>query len=131
MKEITKLAGSGVLATMMGLLSLSSANASSCQNPNVVQIRIPRGAYCWVYEGNATHFRGRFGRGQRLQVQMSGPPNSGTRDITVSAPNGAILPGYSRNGSFDTTLPVSGTYEVGFSPCYMWHSYARVVICAR
>jgi len=117
---------------MIGLVNLSTANASSCQNPNVVQIRIPRGAYCWAYEGTATHFRGRFGRGQRLQVEMSGPVNAGSpRDISVSAPNGAVLPGYGQGGLFENTLPVSGTYEIGFAPCAMWHSYGRVVICAR
>ena len=132
MMNFAKLAISVLLASATGLVSFSTAKASGCQNPNVVQIKIPRGAYCWVYQGKGTHFRGRFGRGQQLQVQMSGPGDSWSpRDISVSAPNGPILPGYGRPGSFETTLPVSGTYEIGYGPCYQWHGFGRVVICAR
>jgi hypothetical protein len=109
--------------------AVSVAHASSCQNPYVIQIRIPKGSHCWDYQGTGTHFRGRFGRGQQLQVQMVGPPGA-ARDVNVTAPNGQLLTGNSQPGGFATILPSSGTYTIGFGPCYLWHSPARVRICA-
>lgn len=140
MMNCTKLAISVALATTIGLMSLSNANASACTNPNVVQIKFAKGAYCWSYEGTATHFRGWFRKGQRLQVKMSypGSPAGGThptdwmpRDIDASGPNEIFLSSNGPSGSFEQILPLSGTYEIGFAPCVMWHSFGRVVICAR
>ncbi len=151
-----QLAASAILAVALSLLSITTANASSCHNPKIVQIKIAKGEYCWVYEGTATHFKGWFRKGQTLQVKMAGlayfasptskdRPESWTgsirpedlvvewrhRGVSAQGPNSTFISGGGENGTLNKVLPYSGTYEIGFSPCAMWHSFGRVVICAR
>lgn len=123
------------------------AAASSCVDPVVEPIRFAPGAVCWSYAGTATHFSGRFSRGQSVIVEMSGqylrvtdPVSESTE--TVSAARIPQIEGPQRFfvaadppgegalvGRLETILPETGEYTFGFSPCVMWHQYGQVAIC--
>jgi hypothetical protein len=135
------------IAAALAFAGFSAASASSCRDPDIVRIEFAKGAYCWVYEGNATHFRGVFRKGQTVRVEMWGlayfasPTGSdrpedlavewNPRSVDATGPRDAFLQGGDEDGALDAVLPYSGTYEFGFGPCFMWHNFGRVVICAR
>ena len=138
-----------VAVPLLGLLAIGLpdiAVASSCVNPQSAPIRFAKGKSCWVYEGMATEFTGKFSAGQRVEVRMNGLAyfaNSGSaeeEDLTaewnarspdVSGPGGFYFGEADADGTLHATLPTSGTYTFGFSPCAMWHAFGRVVICAQ
>jgi len=59
---------------LIGFLIFQSgpAQASACRDPATQKIVFAKGASCWSYRGNATHFVGRFAKGQVLSVGMRG-----------------------------------------------------------
>ena len=134
------------LAVLLICACAGPAAASSCVDEVVVPIRFAKGATCWSYAGKATHFSGRFARGQRLVVEMRGqysrvtdparettetvwaariPQIEGPQRFFVAAPpvEGAAV------GRLEIILPATGDYKFGFSPCVMWHQYGEVAIC--
>lgn len=124
-------------------VSPSLSFASSCRDAVVQRIEFAPGAVCWTYTGSATHFSGRFARGQRLSVRMRGELNEfDERTKTIVARWAAREPELRGPGNFfaetripgsgvlEITVPVSGQYEIGFYPCAMWHFPGEVEICA-
>jgi hypothetical protein len=134
------------LLVALPLASAGNAVASSCVDPVAAAIHFQKGKSCWVYEGKATEFTGKFAGGQQVSATMYGlaySANSGSaadEDLTVTwearspeinGPGNFYYDSTDEPGSVSTTLPAGGTYTFGFSPCAMWHAYGRVVICAH
>lgn len=123
------------------------AFASSCVDEVVAPIRFAKGAVCWSYDGKATHFTGRFSRGQRVTIEMRGQYSRVTDPVsekteTVWAPRIPQIEGPNRffvsadppaegaaAGRLEVILPETGEYKFGFSPCVMWHQNGHVSIC--
>jgi hypothetical protein len=117
-----------------------SANASSCVNPVTVSIQFQRGARCWTYRGDATHFVGQFRAGQTVVVSSTGIANFGDgswewqtttiRDVSAEGPGGTFIdPDEAGESSF--RAPRTGRYTFSFSPCAMWRAPGVFVVCAR
>jgi hypothetical protein len=123
----------------------ASAYASGCNVAVTEPIRFAKGAQCWYYAGKATHFRGIFLAGQHVTVEMHGEAWSVVGEGMLAKPEWqARLPSIEGphkffampetvldepTGRLEATLPESGQYTFGFSPCAMWNGYGHVAIC--
>jgi hypothetical protein len=117
------------------------ASASSCVNPKTVSISFAKGARCWTYKGNATHFRGTFRAGQLVVASSTGIANfsdgkwdwrtTEARGLAANGPGGIaiVLNNGERDSSF--TVPRTGPYIFDFSPCAMWHGEGIFIVCAK
>lgn len=129
-----------LVAAVVTALPVQPAAASSCVNPKTVQITFAKGARCWAYTGDATHFSGRFAGGQRIIATSTGIATfgdgksewktTGTRDVDVTGPS-HFWADMDDTGDRPTILPRSGIYTFGFSPCAMWRAPGTFVICTR
>ena len=124
------------------------AFASSCNRVVIEQIKFARGAVCWYYAGNATHFRGSFLKSQRITVEMSGEiweapdgqPYTSKPRWTARVPNFEGPHGFytdapdamdeKPSGKLEVQLPENGQYTFSFLPCAMTNNYGHVAICA-
>jgi hypothetical protein len=137
------------IAVALGLFTGTAnvALASSCNREIFERIRFQKAAKCWYYAGNATHFTGRFLRGQRVTVEMSGESWSAADDQDSPKPEWTARTPYLAGphdfhayaeenpddappGKLQTALPETGQYTFGFGPCSMTTLYGHVTICA-
>lgn len=122
----------------------SKAIASSCNGNGVTKkIRFEKGDLCWKYHGTAVDFVGKFSRGQKVAVKMSGVldelgANGQTtssieaRDPYVTGPGEFYAGGnFEEPGILRFIVPKNGTYTITFSPCAMQGNMGDVVICAK
>src|SRR5262245_45624685 len=110
------------LAASTALASFPSA--AQAQRGGVVQIRFARGATCWVYQGRAFLFTGRFLEGQTLVIRARGQTlnSNGRRNwITVDDRSVSVGPHDSDDiemiegrGAYE--VPYTGRYDLGLSP---------------
>jgi hypothetical protein len=138
-----------VVLSILGILlcSIELAHSSACNRAVVEQIQFAKGATCWHYTGKATHFQGRFLKGQNVIIEMGGEaweergsasgikPKWNARNPQIEGPEGFFANGDvdvwgSNVGRLQVQLPSTGNYRIGFSPCVMWHQYGQVSICA-
>ncbi len=127
----------GAVAT----LTPSSAMASGCTNPKYAKIAFTKGSRCWTYQGNATHFRGTFRRGQTIIASSTGVANFADREwewrtteargLSATTPKGKsiVLNNGERGQRFVT--PDTGVYVFEFIPCAMWGGLGVFVLCAK
>ena len=122
----------------------SEAIASSCNgNGATKKIRFEKGSECWKYHGTAVTFVGKFSRGQKVAVKMSGVleelgANGQTtssieaRDPYVTGPGEFYAGGnFEESGILRFLVPKNGTYTITFSPCAMQGNMGDVLICAK
>lgn len=114
---------------------LHPASASSCVNPKTVQITFEKASRCWTYNGDATHFSGRFAAGEKVIATSTGMAifsdgiewrTTRQRDVDVRGPSGFWVDG---TADQPLRLPRSGIYTFGFSPCAMWRLPGTFVVC--
>ena len=131
-----------LLAVGATALTLSSSQlaASSCQAPKTIAIAFSKGARCWTYQGDATHFVGNFRAGQTVIASSTGIANesdgtwewrtTAARNVSVSAPENVHVGTYNE-GKQSFRVPKTGRYTFEFSPCGMWHNLGTFVVCAK
>ena len=113
--------------------------ASSCINPETVTIQFAKGKRCWTYRGKATHFSGRFRKGQKLLASSTGLsfdllgsavlPSTGYRilDLWDESLGDLVEPDKDVDNTF--IIPHAGRYIFGFSPCAMWGNSGLFIVC--
>jgi hypothetical protein len=129
------------VAALLMLATPQPASASSCVNPKTESISFAKGARCWTYQGDATHFRGAFRAGQSVVASSTGIANfsdgkwdwrtTEARGLSANGPGGIaiVLNNGERDSSF--TVPRTGLYTFDFSPCAMWHAQGTFIVCAK
>ena len=120
---------SGLLIALIGISLLffdgSETFASSCQTVKKQSINFKKGALCWHYEGDATHFSGRFLNNQSVYVRMPG------RVPSVWGPNGFFVSSQSDDSILKLRIPVTGDFTFEFSPCAERNKVGTVDICTQ
>jgi hypothetical protein len=118
------LAAAAAAATALCVIP-STADA---QRRGAVEIRFARGATCWVYQGGAHRFTGRFFEGQTLRIRVRGTPRD---DRWVAVGPRSQGPGedvYDR-GSYD--VPYTGRYDFVIYPRAIQGAPGTLQICTR
>lgn len=120
-------------------LSILPAEAQA-QRRQVVEIRFARGATCWVYQGRAFLFTGRFMEGQTLRIRARGQTynSDGRRNwITIDNRNVSIGPHGSDMNNADVEspgeydIPYSGRYDISLWPHAIQGAPGTLQICTR
>ena len=135
--RLIRLVSASMLAALAGTPTPSLA--SSCVNAVSVNIQFQRGARCWTYRGDATHFVGQFRAGQTVFASSTGMASFGdgqwewmtttVRDVSAEGPGGTFIDVNEDEPSF--RVPRTGRYTFSFSPCAMWRAPGTFVVCAR
>ena len=119
----------GLLIALIGISLLffddSETFATSCQTVKKQPINFKKGALCWHYEGDATHFSGRFLNNQSVYVKMPG------RVPSVWGPNGFFVSSQSDDSILKLRIPVTGDFTFEFSPCAERNKVGTVDICTQ
>jgi hypothetical protein len=117
----------------------STIDASSCNHPIVVEIKMRSNSTCWVHKGTGTHSFGQFLKGQKISVgaasgtsyDTSGDLSWTSRDpwqINIAGPGG--FQQYESDGVLYAKLPANGNYVVSLGPCAIWGAPGTVIVCA-